>query len=62
MTEYYVVYPCGDKLDLATDRKPVAIFVYESHADELVKKYGGLGEVKTVEKDELAEIIEELAQ
>ena len=59
--EYYVVYPCGDKLDLVIDRKPVAICVYESHANELVRKYGGLGEVKTVSKDKLAEIIEELS-
>lgn len=49
LIEWFAVY-CGDeKIDLANKAKPIAYCQYESHAQELIKKYKGLGYYKKLE-------------
>lgn len=61
--QVYVVYPRGDKLDISTDKKPVAFFLYGSHADRFCKNYWPTtGEVipMTKTKEGLLRVIEEM--
>lgn len=56
---FYVVYSGSEKLGLADKAKPVAFSCFESHAEELRKKYGSYGSIKQVSKERLLEIIRE---
>jgi len=59
-SKFYVVYSGSEKLDLSDKPKPVAILLYEKHADYLIqKKWPGYGYIKPVSKEGLLKLIEE---
>jgi len=58
-SDFYIVYPGSEKLDLTDKAKPIAFFCYNGQAKELRKIYGNYGYIKPVSKEGLLKIISE---